>query len=59
MRSHSLSPSRRIPSVKVKSLETLWIENATSLSPAAAVSPSQVRSAMPNRCGETRASAGM
>ena len=59
MRSHSASPSRRIARVSENSLETLWIENGAALSPAAASSPSQVRSAMPNCATGTRASAGM
>ena len=45
--------------VSENSLETLWIENGTALSPAAASSPSQVRSAMPNCATGTRARAGM
>ena len=59
IRSQSASPSRRIASVSVNSLETLWIENGTALSPAAASSPAQVRRAMPNCAVGTRASAGM
>jgi hypothetical protein len=46
-------------SVSEKSFETLWIENGTSQSPAAASVPSQVRSAIPNWSARTRASAGM
>ena len=59
IRSQSASPSRRIARVSVNSLETLWIENGTALSPAAASSPAQVRRAMPNCAAGTRASAGM
>ena len=59
MRSQSLSPSCCIANVRAKSLETLWIENGTALSPAAASSPSRVRRAMPNWRIGTRASAGM
>jgi hypothetical protein len=59
MRSHSASSSERMASVSENILDMLWMENGTALSPAAAVSPAQVRSAMPNCRGDTRASAGM
>ena len=45
--------------VSANSFETLWIENGTALSPAAASSPAQVRKAMPNCAAGTRAKAGM
>jgi len=45
--------------VSVKTLDTLWIENGTSLSPTAAVSPAEVVMASPNWRGSTRARAGM
>ena len=48
-----------MPSVSANSLETLWIENGTALSPAAASTPAQVRKAIPNCAASTRASAGM
>ena len=44
-------------SVSENTLDMLWIENGVVLSPAAASRPSQVRKAMPNWYGETRASA--
>jgi hypothetical protein len=59
MRCHSASPCARIASVSENTLEMLWMEKGTALSPACATSPAQVRRAMPNWCGDTRASAGM
>lgn len=59
MRSHIASPKARMASVSENTLDMLWIENGTAASPAAAVSPAQVRSAMPNCRGDTRASAGI
>ena len=46
-------------SVSVNTLEMLWIEKATSLSPPAAILPSASITTRPKAAGSTRASSGM
>ena len=58
-RFHSLSPTMPSARVRVKTFETLWIENGVSLSPAAAMVPSASITTRPKACGSMRASSGM
>ncbi len=58
-RRHNRSPIMPSASVRVKTLEMLWIEKAASASPAAATLPSVPTTAMPNWPGSTLASSGM
>ena len=58
-RRQSASPTLPRARVSVNTLDTLWIENGTSASPAARTCPSTVATAMPNWPGSTLASSGM
>ena len=58
-RFHSLSPTMPSASVKVKTFDTLWIENGVSASPPSATSPSASITASPNAAGSARASSGI
>ena len=58
-RCHSASPTLPSASVSVNTFEMLWIENASSASPAISTRPSLVTAAMPNFFGSTLPSCGM
>ena len=58
-RCHSRSPTLPSASVSVNTLEMLWIENGTSLSPPAATLPSASITTRPKALASTRASSGM
>jgi hypothetical protein len=58
-RRHNLSPTLPKANVSVKTFEMLWIENAVSLSPAAATLPSASITTRPKDLVSIRARSGI